>query len=391
MDKITTAIVDEVYPIIENSLSKYKSRYKACVGRFISKHSEDLYDTGPNNRILFGKDDTMDFYNSIGIKEGDIINCLSHTYYWDIPFSPIAAKDPFTICMMMVIRYFYIHKMSKELELSAIYLAFSGKFYASVHYNSFPKFIPSSHRAVMDYTINYVLTQKYDIKREGSVFGAVRSLSKTWLESYEDKFKNPDDSDVAYLIDQLRNRLKSFMINIATAYYNTYENKDYLNYESDNNDEDNYRIADNDALLAARYTENTINYMSNSDVDYRFCMMCKDQNVKADEIRDIMTSIKGDPQYQSEMKDVINILITDYMRTFPTTKNLQSINFISYSIKAKPNTKDKDLLKLKSTIEMWLDESSPNYRRRKSREATKNSYYKSVLKYIVLMINKSNK
>ena len=36
----------------------------------------------------------------------------------------------------------------------------------------------------------------------------------------------------------------------------------------------------------------------------------------------------------------------------------------------------------------WLDENSPNYRRRKSREATANSYIRSVTMYFTLVINK---
>jgi hypothetical protein len=45
----------------------------------------------------------------------------------------------------------------------------------------------------------------------------------------------------------------------------------------------------------------------------------------------------------------------------------------------------------KEIIEMWLDKNSPQYRKRKSREATKNSYYKSILTYYALVINKACK
>ena len=56
----------------------------------------------------------------------------------------------------------------------------------------------------------------------------------------------------------------------------------------------------------------------------------------------------------------------------------------------KPNTKDEYIIELKETILKWLDENSPNYRRRKNRKATAISYYKSILTYITLCISAAN-
>lgn len=390
--EITSIILTRIYPMVETSLSKGNAKLKACIGRFITSRSKSIYDNGPNDRIYFGAEDVKDFFQSMGFTEKDIINHLQHAYFWDINFSPIAVKDPFTVTMMMVIRYFHLKKMKKELELATIYLLFSGKFYASIHSGSFPKAPPSQHRAVMDYVINYQLTNKFDIKKEGSLFGAVRQLGITWLDSYEERFQKPTDEDVAYLIQQLHNRLKSLIINVAQEYYKAYENKDYLNYESDNlsDDSDGYRLTDNDSLISTRFTENTMEYLTNSSVNYSFCKMCSDVNVKTDELMDIMSSIIHDSNYLHQIRDVLNIMITDYVRRHPEQKNVASISFLSYTIKAKPNTKDKDLLKMKQIIESWLDESSPNYRRRKSREATRNSYYKAIVEYFALVINKAN-
>ena len=40
---------------------------------------------------------------------------------------------------------------------------------------------------------------------------------------------------------------------------------------------------------------------------------------------------------------------------------------------------------------MFLEDNSAGYRRRKNRIATQNSYYKAILEYVVLIINKANK
>ena len=72
-------------------------------------------------------------------------------------------------------------------------------------------------------------------------------------------------------------------------------------------------------------------------------------------------------------------------------KNVASIDFVSKSVRAKPNTKDKNIIRQKQIIVGWLDENSTQYRKRKSRAATKSSYYQSILTYYVLIINKANK
>ena len=120
----------------------------------------------------------------------------------------------------------------KNAELAGLYLAFSGKIYASAHYNSF-EFAPTDYRHVMEYAINN-MSNKYDIVKEGSVIGAVRSLTDTYMDSYRSRFKDFDDDDVSYLLQQLKNRVKAFIINIAKEYYTAYENKDYITYDSDN-------------------------------------------------------------------------------------------------------------------------------------------------------------
>ena len=73
------------------------------------------------------------------------------------------------------------------------------------------------------------------------------------------------------------------------------------------------------------------------------------------------------------------------------SKDVTDIRFVSYSIAPKPNTSDKHLIKIKTLVESWLENESLNYRKRKKREATKNSYYRSILLYFVLIIHNSNK
>jgi hypothetical protein len=242
----------------------------------------------------------------------------------------------------------------------------------------------------MDYVVNNMLSEKFALKKEGTVFGAIRSLCVTWLDKYEKDIKSNSisDDELAKVVQQLRDREKSFLMNIAKQYYEVWQNHDtYLNYESDNLDSENYRLTDNDAAIASRVTENTMNYLTSNYVSLEICNKCKDQNIKAAEIKDIVECILGDNNNLQDVRRVVNIIICDYMRTENKTK-IGSVEFVSYSIKLKPNTKDPYQIELKDTIIRWLDENSPAYRKRKSRKATAISYYRAILLYFVLVINK---
>lgn len=390
----TSAIVKGVYPMVEKALNNttIRNKYKKNIADFINVRSKELYDIGPFTRIYWSNDDKDKFFKLMGFTEAEVLSHIQKTYYWEISsFNPRCAKDPFTCAQLMCIRYFIKKNMKKELELSLIYMAFSGSFYPSIHYGSFPKVQPSEYRHVMEYVINNELSNKFDLKREGSVIGAIRSISNTWVDSYKQKFNKCDDEDVVYLLQQLHNRIKSFMKNIATLYYKIYDDKDkYLAYNSDNSEEDNFRIADNDSLKAERFTSNAMNYITTHSVNYKFCKMSSDSLVRTDEIKSIIESIQEDRTNLPLIKELMGILIAEFLDN-SSIKEVNGIDFITFAISAKPNTKNKNIIRQKEIVEKFLDENSAAYRKRRSRLATKNSYHKAVIKYYSLVINQSNK
>lgn len=392
MSKSTNAIVTKLYPDVEKSMHKNLNKFKACIARFIEKRSQYLYDIGPADRIYYGEEDAKEMFDAIGISEKQVTEVIKQTYYSSIAaFNPRAAKDEITILMMMVIRYFYIKKMQKELELASIYLAFSGKFYPSIHYSSFPKVQPSEYRHILEYVINNMLTNKFDLKIHGSVLGAVKSICLTWIDTYDKLFKSADDEDIVYLIQQLHNRIKSFMKNIASLYYEAYANKEnYITYDSDSLDTDSYRLADNDSLKAERVVEKTMEKVNSISVDYKLCKMSSNQNIKTDELKTIIETIVTDKDSITEIKELIRLITITYFEQ-SEKKDVRDIDFITFTIAAKPNTKDKNIIRMKEIIEGWLDETSDSYRKRKSRIATKNNYNKAILLYFTLLIHTTNK
>ena len=396
----TSAIRDKLWPLVKESMDKpsAKTAYKKLINDFISNRTESLYDTLPCDRILCSEMEMDKLFDVLKIKKSDVKDIISKTYYGNIDnFNPLAAKHEFTVTQLMIIRYYLSYdnkssssknELSKDCELAILHLAFSGKFYPSIHYRSYPTVTPVRH--VMEYVVNNRLTKKFDLTTQGSVLGAIKSVGTTWINTYKDRFKTLTDEDVVYLIQQLHSRVGSFTKNIATEYYEVYEDKDsYIAYASDSYESDNFHLADNDALKIGRCTEKAINSINAVGVDYRICKMCSTADITPNECKAVIESIVGSKENIYTMKELISLMISLYFAT--GERELSDIKFITYTISPKPNAKQKEIVRLKEIIEDWLCESGTAYMRRRSRIATRNAYERAVRMYFALVIHNSNK
>ena len=128
-----------------------------------------------------------------------------------------------------------------------------------------------------------------------------------------------------------------------------------------------------------------MNYLTSNYVSIGLCNKCQDSNVKALEIKTIIENLLSDNKNLPEIKRIINIIICDYKMVNPN-KKISDIEFISYTIAAKPNTKNKYLLEIKATIVDWLEKYSDRYKIRKKRKETAISYYRSILMYFTQLL-----
>ena len=377
----TSVIINKVYPVAEKAYNANKSAIKKMIGDYITSKYNVLYATSPYDRIPYNEYDK--FWKTIKLNERQINELMKDCFFNSMPaYNPRAAKSPFTAVMMCSIRSALKTKDDKMAELLVIYLAFSGQFYPSIHSGSW-KYLPN--KEVIEYVVNTKLSQKYDIKKYGNVFGTVKSIATTWLNTYrKDITGDMDDFTYGILVQQLHDRIKSFLKNIAKLYY---ENKDnYLNYVRDNMDSEDFLVKDTNSSLADKYTSIAVDYMTTRDVNYKFCGMVADENVKKDEVKSIMSSIFHNKDNIKELREVVNLIIVDFMKEYPD-EPISGVKFLTYSMSTKPNAKDKNIIRIREIIVKWLNENSVDYTRRKSRQPTATSYYKCVLKMICLCIN----
>lgn len=386
----TSAIKSHLYPKVKDALDKpnIRNAYKKLVNDFIAPRAEFLYDTVPCNRLICSEGEMDKLFDIMKIPKAEVKDVISQTYYGNITnFKPLAAKHEFTVLMVCIIRYFMQKKMNKEMELAMIHLAFSGKFYPSIHYGSYPTIVPV--RNVMEYVVNNCLTKKFDLTVHGNILGAVKSVGLTWLKTYEkDKFKDFEDGDIVYIIQQLHSRIGSFMKNIAVEYYDVYDNKDmYLAYQSDSYDPDDFHLADSDTLRVAKFTELAVNSINFNGIDYKTCKMCSNDDITPNECKAVLESIVMNKNNISTIKELVSLMISLYFAS--GGKDLSDIKFINFTVAPKPNAKQKEILRCKEIIQTWLEESGTAYMRRRSRIATRNAYERAVRLYFALLIHNS--
>ena len=388
--KDTKSILDIAYHEVETNLKKNLTKYRSYISKFINTRYSLLYSIMPSQQIYFSQTDIDELFKAINVDINAIKKAIQGTYYYSIAnFNPRYAKDECTVVLLCIVRYFKLHNMKKELDLALINMAFSGKYYPSIWYGSFPVSAPNEH--IMEYIVTNVLTNKFDIVREGNVIGSVKSVATTWVNSYTDKFKDFHDDDCVYLIQQLHNRLRSFMSNIAEVYYEYNENKDaFITYDSDDVGEETYHLADSDSFKLSRSVENTVNYINSHGIDYRICKMSTNEAIKMNELKSILEVLMGDMKNTPLIREYITLMIACYFQQ-SKNKDVRELDFVSFSIKAKPNTKDKYVLRQKDLLDKILINNSEHFARRRNRAATESAYYRAINAYFALVIQQANK
>ena len=174
----------KIYPIIASALKKNDAKFKNNIKKFIQDRHEQLFAVAPYDRIFFNQTDIDNMFKSLDISESSIRVLMMETYYWDKPLNPQCAKEPYVETLMCCIRYYLKNNDLKYATLACTYLAFTGKFYASVHGAAFPTVAPVKYKSVMDYVVNNMLSDKFDLKKYGTIFGAIESMCKTYLNTY---------------------------------------------------------------------------------------------------------------------------------------------------------------------------------------------------------------
>ena len=109
-----------------------------------------------------------------------------------------------------------------------------------------------------------------------------------------------------------------------------------------------------------------------------------------DELKSILQTTFSHNEDMPLVKDLVTLIIANYYNN-SKTKDVRDIDFITYTIKTKPNTKDPSLVKQKEILTKLLLKNSEKFKRRRSRPQTELAYYRACLAYLAILIQEANK
>jgi hypothetical protein len=118
--------------------------------------------------------------------------------------------------------------------------------------------------------------------------------------------------------------------------------------------------------------------------------MATNDLIKMDELKSIIENILMNSDNLPLIKEFVTLMIVTYYNQ-SKKKDVRDLDFISFSIKAKPNNKDKYITRQKELLNQILINNSEQFSRRRNRAATESAYYRSINAYFALIIQQANK
>lgn len=383
---ITNVITNTVYPKVKHCLSD-KNNAKAffnIVNSFVDRNIEKLSMIGPIKRVLFPPSEHDKIYNLINITPEVIEAAVNSTDY--IKAGTIPGK-PFNILMTMIIRFFTLEKMERETHAAIVYFTLS--LYPSLHSKYF-KYEPNEQ--IMTFTIN-AMTNKYKIKQKGTVLAALTDTTEVSHKHYINELKRGNDKDIADYILSYQTRLNGLMKNICAAFMEVHKERKFMNYETDNEDEENFQQADSNSYLISRVADSVAMSLSvrgpNSTIIVAAAKMA---DIPVSDLRNTVTAICKGKDTKEDMKRMVNAIL--YLFFFDGNNDKADMNgskFLLFCVDVykKANTKNPNIVTIKEILNKWLERYSEGYKKT-NRVATLNNFRRGLYLFFVFTIQRTN-
>ena len=200
------------------------------ISKFVSDNMSVISSDGFIKRMTFGNDkknELIDIYDADNTKWKAIV--VAH------PVLNISENTK-SILNQEIMCHYITNNDHNLLKFMAL------RIFTSCYYKAFPKYVVEAR---MKAALNS-LSNKFFIKKYGTLDKAIDALLNTYKETYTLRFKKHTDDDIIYLINALVTRVNIFVKNVQRVYYNTtdavFEDKEVMTRESQ-------RITTNDTIV----------------------------------------------------------------------------------------------------------------------------------------------
>jgi hypothetical protein len=377
-------LLTKYYPIVASFLPKTEKILFKHISQYRDKNISILSSPYPILYPLWNTEDANVVFRCTNIDSAELRKDILN-----VPL-PEGVKDkknfqPFPTTMLFVMRYYLLTKQEEKMKIIYSYMAYS--MYWSVFSKQF-KYTPKEE--IMVYTINN-LSNKFKLKQFSSVDELLYYTIETTMKTYRDRLNNLSDSEVWYIIDQIKTRLSNSLKKIANEYITNANNKDIMFKSIDILDEEGSQRIDSSVSSIVESLANayTTGFFSEPADMARVNMSAKLAGVSSTELKATLAAI-GQDEVIDEVKTFYESLFYVYLTSGDPSANLTTIKspkFLSVmrAIFKKGNSTDKNIVTTRDLMNKWLERGSNTYRATK-RQATMNDYRLAVYYYFILSV-----
>lgn len=389
--KNTTILKDLIYPIVEKTFTTQVNvrKYKMLISQFFEKNTPKLTTPGPQYLIVFGDADKDEFYKLFGITKEEIVFAMKNV----IKSAGSSAEfkyltnNPFLSFLYYIIRYFTLHHDDKALNATL------GLFSIDVYWSIFTKYFPNGViEPVMNYTIDN-LTDKFIIKKAGTIFGALTESAKHSYEFHKSKIRTGNDPDCIAFLQRIRNDQNSMFRTISGIYYDNHKKGNAITTRNDDYDPENPIL--DDITSASTEVQATVNRvcmpMIANGVDISLAEAASAiGNVSVTNLRIYLMKIFVNERLD-EITQIVESIIFLYINgEHKSARDIRSAHFLywTYALFKKTNSKDGNIVRINTILNRWGEETGI-YKAFKS-EGSKINYKRAIFTYIAMCIQKYN-
>ena len=381
-------LMNKVYPIIKKNLSQPSNRkIIADVCReYLERNNDKLAMAGPLTQIIFHESDKEKLMEAFGVTPKFIKECMVESK--DVKVNEMGQSlNTFNLSCAIAIKYM-VEESKDPNTTKMLTTLFTMSFYPTVFRKYFP-YDPNEN--IMNYVINN-MSNKFKIKQLG-LFKAMMELGDVCLHNHMANLKNGDDIRfVKYVLD-MKNRTNSMFKNICNEYKIAHTNKKYVNLDSEDMSDENYREVDNNLFIVARFTDNTVEKLILEGPTMQLITYAaKISQVSVNELRNYMVAICREKEFHEGLRDVVESILYLYLYEGQHhSEEIQGNDFLTFGLELirQSNSQSKNLIKIKDVLEDWVNELGVT--KKTKRTATINAFKRAMFIFIVLSIQLHNR
>ena len=387
--KDSTILKDSIYPKIEKCLLDPNNvrKLKRIMSDFIERNTDKLTTPGPQYLIVFGDQDKELYYELFEMKKQEVIDSMKSVIKQTGSNSDFKylLGNPFLAILYYTIRFFTLHKDVKALNATL------GMFAIDVYWSIFTKYFPNGViGAVMQYTIDN-LTDKFIIKKAGTIFGALMESAKRSYTFHEQKIRSGNDAECVSFMQRIRNDQNSMFRTLSSIYYKNHKEGRSIATRNDDYDPNNPILDDvhTSSTEIQSVVDKSCMPMISNGIDIALAeAAARMSNISISTLRVYLTKIFVTERLE-EITSLVESMIFLYINgEHKSARDIKSQYFLYWSaaLFKKTNSKDGNIIKINAILDKWGNETGI-YQAFKS-EGSRINYKKAIFLYIAMSIQK---